>query len=101
VRGVWADDSLAQAAETMRIEQVRRLPVMDLDNRLVGMISLGDLACHAARVRPWAANATSIEEIGLTLAAISAHRLRPRDEQAAQPEQGAVVFSAALVGARA
>jgi CBS domain-containing protein len=33
-----------QALETMRGEQVRRLPVVDQDKRLVGVIALGDVA---------------------------------------------------------
>lgn len=37
------DDVLAQ----MRKSQVRRVPVIDRDNRLVGIVSLGDLAVKA------------------------------------------------------
>ncbi len=37
------DMSLREAADLMGREQIRRLPVVD-QNRLVGMISLGDLA---------------------------------------------------------
>lgn len=35
----------------MSREQVRRLPVVDPDNRLVGMLSLANLAREAARER--------------------------------------------------
>lgn len=35
------------ALESMRSQQVRRLPVVDKDNRLVGMLSLGDVATKA------------------------------------------------------
>lgn len=38
------DDSVAVALASMRSQQVRRLPVMDKDKRLVGMVSLGDMA---------------------------------------------------------
>jgi len=40
----YADESVDQALQTMRGEQVRRLPVVDRDKRLVGMIALGDVA---------------------------------------------------------
>ncbi|MBI2807514.1 MAG: CBS domain-containing protein [Planctomycetes bacterium] len=38
------DNDVAEAAELMREKQVRRLPVLDHDHRLVGIIALGDLA---------------------------------------------------------
>lgn len=43
-----SDDDLAEAIKMMNRKQVRRLPVLDADKRLVGMLSLGDVA-HAAR----------------------------------------------------
>lgn len=39
-----ADQEILAAAEAMGDMQVRRLPVLDADGRLVGMISLGDIA---------------------------------------------------------
>jgi CBS domain-containing protein len=41
---VMADDDLDRAADKMASNQVRRLPVVDENKELVGMISLGDLA---------------------------------------------------------
>lgn len=42
------DDDIELAARTMAEHQVRRLPVLNHDKRLVGMMSLADLArCHA------------------------------------------------------
>ena len=40
------DDVLA-VAQRMSDEQVRRLPVIDANDRLVGMVSLGDLSREA------------------------------------------------------
>jgi len=40
-------DDVADAAELMESRQIRRLPVIDSNKRMVGMLSLGDLS-HAA-----------------------------------------------------
>lgn len=39
-----ADDDLKTVLETMGTRQVRRLPVLDRNDRLVGVVSLGDLS---------------------------------------------------------
>jgi CBS domain-containing protein len=39
-----ADDNVDDVARRMSQEQVRRLPVLDQNERLVGIVSLGDLA---------------------------------------------------------
>jgi CBS domain-containing protein len=39
-----ADDAIEEAARKMSEAQVRRLPVIDDQDRLVGIVSLGDLA---------------------------------------------------------
>jgi CBS domain-containing protein len=44
VKYVYEDESVAQVARNMSELQVRRLPVLNRDKRLVGIISLGDLA---------------------------------------------------------
>jgi CBS domain-containing protein len=41
------DDPLEQAMEMMRDEQIRRLPVVDRDRHLVGILSMGDVATTA------------------------------------------------------
>lgn len=41
---VRADDDLKSALDLMSSRQVRRLPVVDKDGRLVGVVSLGDLS---------------------------------------------------------
>ena len=38
------DDDVTDVARRMSEEQIRRLPVLDHDKRLVGIVSLGDLA---------------------------------------------------------
>jgi len=44
-----ADDDLSSAAQLMRLNRRRRLPVIATDGTLVGLLSLDDLACEAAR----------------------------------------------------
>ena len=50
----WAyeDDSVEQAAMIMSEHQVRRLPVMNRDKRLVGIVALGDFAVEKSEIRP-------------------------------------------------
>lgn len=43
----FADDEIEVAARKMEEHQVRRLIVLNHDNQLVGLVSLGDLAVHA------------------------------------------------------
>lgn len=59
----FEDDEVKDVAQNMSEQQVRRMPVMNRDKRLVGIVSLGDLACNAQ-------NAVS----GEALEGISEHR---------------------------
>jgi CBS-domain-containing membrane protein len=46
---VWTiheDDALEEAAKTMKAKRVRRLVVLDREERPVGIATLGDLAHH-------------------------------------------------------
>jgi CBS domain-containing protein len=64
-------DSLEAAEGIMRDAQVRRLPVVDADGRVIGMISLADLAAEAAReCAPGASKEITETEVGDTLSAI-------------------------------
>lgn len=38
------DDSISRAESMMRTNQIRRLPVMDADDNLIGILSLADIA---------------------------------------------------------
>lgn len=44
IKYVYDDESLEEAARNMGELQVRRLPVLNRDKRLVGIVSLGDVA---------------------------------------------------------
>ena len=41
---VFEDDDVAEAARQMKEKQIRRLVVLNRDKRMVGIVSLGDLA---------------------------------------------------------
>ena len=40
----FEDEDAEKAAESMSREQIRRLPIVDRRKRLVGIVSLGDMA---------------------------------------------------------
>jgi CBS domain-containing protein len=44
VRYLFEDQSIEEAADSMAQNKVRRMPVLDRDKRLVGVVSLGDIA---------------------------------------------------------
>jgi CBS domain-containing protein len=58
------NEDVEEAARTMETKQIRRLPVIDANKRMVGMISLGDVS-HAA----------SQEVAAEMMRAVSAHHL--------------------------
>jgi CBS domain-containing protein len=45
----YVDDTVEAVLESMGGQQIRRLPVVDPDKRLVGVVSLGDLALSGRR----------------------------------------------------
>ncbi len=47
VRYCFEDEDLDDVVRNMGENEVRRLPVMSRDKRLVGIVSLGDVALHA------------------------------------------------------
>jgi len=57
---VYEDEDISKVARKMKDEQLRRILVVNRDKRLVGIVSLGDLA-----------EAMSTEEAGKTLESIS------------------------------
>lgn len=69
------NQSVEDAVEIMRQQSLRRLPVVDDRNRLIGMLSLHDLVLHESGlpVGKGLPGLTS-DEIAATLAAICGHR---------------------------
>jgi CBS domain-containing protein len=64
------DDDLGRAVDVMSSYQVRRVPVVDDEGRLVGVLSLNDLV--RSTVRPGTSRRPSTEQVVEVLAAISA-----------------------------
>jgi CBS domain-containing protein len=60
------DDDAVVALQTMKMRRVRRLPVVDAEGRLRGILSLNDVLTHAG--------AASSTEIISTIASICEHR---------------------------
>ena len=58
VRWVYEDASTEEAAKIMSEHQIRRLPVINRDKRLVGIVAVGDFAVESSALRP-AAEAVS------------------------------------------
>jgi CBS-domain-containing membrane protein len=75
-RRLWScrpKDDLKEAEKVMRVHQVRRLPVVDAEGRLVGLLSISDLARVAVSSKGTRAkkSAVAASEVGQTLGAIS------------------------------
>jgi CBS domain-containing protein len=71
-RSLWAcspDDALARAEDTMRQNQVRRLPVVDANGVLVGLLSLSDIARYVRQHSPRGDHQAQ-QHVAETLAAI-------------------------------
>ena len=61
-----ADDETATALGTMKAHRVRRLPVIDADGHIRGILSLNDVVTHAGSASP--------TEVVSTLSSICEHR---------------------------
>jgi CBS domain-containing protein len=66
------ESPLRLVATTMREHRVRRMPVLDREGQLVGIIALGDLARAAASGRDDDGGAIHGQDVATTLAAITA-----------------------------
>jgi len=88
-------DAVASAERAMQEHEVRRLPVIDQDGHLVGIVSLADITCEAARESHSKRGDVTLEEVAVTLSAVC----RPRNAGDLQPvaarrrsSQGAVAM---------
>jgi CBS domain-containing protein len=70
VHAVKPDDDVRTALRTMRKHKVRRLPVVDREQRLAGIVSINDLAINASPSLP---DSVPAQEFLETFQAICAH----------------------------
>jgi CBS-domain-containing membrane protein len=72
------DDTVAHAEEMMRANQVHRLPIVDAAGRLIGILSLNDLAQQARRENAAKRRDVAFAAVGETLEGVC----RPRHPHA-------------------
>jgi CBS domain-containing protein len=66
------DQNLSVVHGLMRKHRIRRIPVVDIDSKIVGMVSLNDLACRSHNAKTAAQKALAKETLA-TFCAISEH----------------------------
>jgi CBS domain-containing protein len=91
VFSVRPDDDVRAALETMKTERVRRLPVVDTERRLQGIVSISDLVMRAQSSGGLASEGISANDVLLALQGICGHPLPATRREEKE----------ALVGARA
>ncbi len=69
------DDTVAQAEATMRAHQIRRVPVVDSADHLVGILSLNDIAAEAGHEPTRKDKEVTYAEVGATLQAVCKPRV--------------------------
>ena len=65
------DDPISSVKDLMRNQQIRRLPVLDHERKLVGIVSLADIAAKAERIGAQSAEEVVTTAVAETLAGIS------------------------------
>jgi CBS domain-containing protein len=73
-------DPIIAAERVMRDHQVRRLPVVS-DGQLVGLVSLTDITCEAARENGSHLSDVTLDEVAVTLSAVCQPRLETNGAQ--------------------
>jgi len=62
IRWAYEDDAVDHAAQLMAEHQIRRLPIVNRDKRLVGIVALGDFAVDKSELQPAAEALSKISE---------------------------------------
>jgi predicted transcriptional regulator len=79
VQMVQVDDDCTRALELMAVNQIRRLPVIDMEERLQGIISLNDFIIQVDKVRGVTEDDLSYLDVMGALKAVSRHRVPPEE----------------------
>ena len=80
---VQPDTTLPEAHQIMSNEEIRRLPVVDEDGRLVGIVTLGDVR----GAQPSPATSLSIWEMNYLMSSLTVERIMTPDPICVQPQQ--------------
>lgn len=75
VYGIDPEDNIAQALQTMQEHQIRRLPVIDPEGELQGILSLNDIVLHAKERDEAAQDSIAYGDVVKTYQAICQHPL--------------------------
>jgi len=90
VFGVKQEDNVDQALQTMQEHRIRRLPVINPEGELEGMVSMNDVLLHAKPPDEVADGCIEYADVVKTYQAICRHRVpatRPLAASAAAPAQ--------------
>jgi len=74
---ISSDTSLPEAHQIMTTEEIRRLPVVDKDGKLVGIITIGDIRS----ANPSSATSLSVWEMNYLLTNLKIEKIMTRDPQ--------------------
>lgn len=66
-----ATDDIERVQRQMQHEQVRRVPVVDADGAVIGIVSMADLVCESARSQYMQRHEVPASDVMVTLAKIS------------------------------
>lgn len=78
---IHPEDDVRMALETMRAEKVRRLPVVDAERRIQGIISLNDVVLRAKPAGALPTPGPSANDVLATLQTICEHPVSARPTQ--------------------
>jgi CBS-domain-containing membrane protein len=68
------DEELDEALDMMRLEQVRRLPVVDAEDSLIGILSINDVVLEAAAANGPRHDSITSKEVVKAMKGICEHR---------------------------
>lgn len=79
---ITPDKTLPEANQLLVREEIRRLPVVDQDGKLIGIVSLGDIRSN----QPSPATALSLWELNYLLSTLKIEKVMTRNPVSIRPE---------------
>ena len=87
------DDDVHEALRAMRKHQVRRVPVVDVDSKLTGIVCLDEIVLHAEKADNKKHGTISYEDVVNTMKAVCEHRVAEVPKPATMAAGAAVGLS--------